>query len=139
VKAQDWWEKQLGSSESPAWWAVWLTLPGEGFLPPLEGTPAPPWCPQGLLGLHLPGQKTPPLQPPRLPMGCSHRGCERRSPKSPPQALPLTFSSLASPPQPPTPGSGAKVALLLTDGASGPHTLKCHQFKMLRSICCCVP
>lgn len=49
-------------SDSTTQWTMGFPLPGEGFLPPLEGTPVKPRCIQSLLELLLPGKRAqPPL------------------------------------------------------------------------------
>lgn len=49
---------QSGSNSITAQGPTGLSLPGEGFLPPLEGTPEPPHCALSLLDPHLPGNRT---------------------------------------------------------------------------------
>lgn len=48
---------QSGSNSITAQGPTGLSLPGEGFLPPLEGAPEPPHCALSLLDPHLPGKR----------------------------------------------------------------------------------
>lgn len=135
---------QSGSNGITAQWPTGLSLPGEGFLLPLEGTPVPPHCcALSLLDPHLPGKRAQSL----FCRPAAHRTPTRKPPGGwgPPISTPLqplTFSS--DPPdvlrwaRPPLPGCCPMVSRLL-EGGSRPQTFKRHCLRRYCRTRFCMP